>query len=105
MSVNQIPVCVHTSAYQGWAISVECDKPSTDAPESYQFATYRNGVIAEKCGFTSLTDALNAAIAQVDSDVLWHKGYLIAQSGQPLLNDAIAAGHQAAVEAGNLIAA
>ena len=66
---TQIPVCVHTSAYRGWAISVECDQLSPDAPKSYQFVTYRNGVIAEKSGFVSLTDALHAAIAQVDSDV------------------------------------
>ena len=51
---------------------------------------------------------LQRAIADVDHDVLWYEGYALAQKGQPLpegANDAITAGHQAAVEAGNLIAA
>jgi hypothetical protein len=78
MSENQIPACVHASAYRGWAISIECDNPSPGQPERYEFVTYRNGVIAQKCGFVSLVAAFNAAIAEVDSDFEAYQSFALA---------------------------
>lgn len=67
MSVN--PVCVAALAHRGWAISIECDQ-SPDAPASYTYITLREGLTAEKSGFVSQGDALNAAMAWVDVESL-----------------------------------